>query len=190
MNNNIFVHIICKSLLLVSIVLPARSAAPDAPDLADLPIPNLRRLASMDDSIANYHLEQGTLEEKLITMVSYYPDSAKALGLTKQKIVQFINSAQMTNFNPYSDMHNAYVITLACRYGMLEVVQSIANKAPSSLQCLSWGYTPLDEAVIFEKRRVAKYLHGVGASLKSATVDQLNALLKRPSHKKRKSANY
>lgn len=90
MNNNIFVHIICKSLLLVSIVLPARSAAPDAPDLADLPIPNLRRLASMDDSIANYHLEQGTLEEKLITMVSYYPDSAKALGLTKQKIVQFM----------------------------------------------------------------------------------------------------
>jgi len=190
MNNNIFVHVICKSLLLVSIVCPTQSAAPDAPDLTDIPAPNLRRLASMDDSIANYHLEQGTSEEKLITMVSYYPDSAKALGLTKRKIVEFINSGQMKNFNPYSDMHNAYVITLACRYGMLEVVQSIAKKDPSSLQCLSWGYTPLDEAVIFKKRSVAKYLHRAGASLKRTTLNQLNALLKRPSHKKRKSANY
>jgi len=183
MNNSIFIHIVFKSLLLFFVMVPAHSMAPYTPDTPDivcmLPSP-LRRSASMDVGVAAYHLKQGSLEEKLITMVSYYPDLAKALGLTKRKIVQFINSVEVMNFNPYSDMHNAYVIALACRYGLLEVVQSIARKDPLSLQCLSWGYTPLDEAVIFRKRKVAKYLYRAGALLKKTTLNQLNALLKRP----------
>jgi hypothetical protein len=146
------------------------------------PVP-MRRSASGDASMAAYYLKHGTLAEKLIAMVSYF-DSAE-LGITERKITRLVRESPIRS-NPYSDMHNAYLITLASRYGLLNVVKSIVENKPDSINCLSYGYTPLDEAIEFRKCEVADYLRKNGGVQKRTSSEQLNALLQ-VHRKKRKS---
>jgi len=85
------------------------------------PVP-MRRSASTDVNVATYHLKHDVLAGKLIAMVSYF-DSAE-LGITERKITKLVRESPIRS-NPYSDMHNAYLITLASRHGLLSVVKSI-----------------------------------------------------------------
>ena len=155
--------------------------ASDLPD--DLWPAPMRRSASTDVNVAAYHLKHGELADKLITMVSYF-DSVE-LGITERKITRLVRESPI-RANPYSDMHNAYLITLASRHGLLSVVKSIVKNKPDSVNCLSKGYTPLDEAIDFRKWEVADYLRKNGGVQKRTSSEQLNALLQVHS-KKRKS---
>ncbi len=146
------------------------------------PVP-MRRSASTDVNVATYHLKHDVLADKLIAMVSYF-DSAE-LGITERKITKLVRESPIRS-NPYSDMHNAYLITLASRHGLLSVVKSIVENKPESINCLSYGYTPLDEAIEFRKWEVVDYLCKNGGIQKRTTSEQLNALLQ-VHRKKRKS---
>ena len=146
------------------------------------PVP-MRRSASGDANIAAYTLKHGDLAEKLIAMVCYF--DAAELGITERKITRLVRENSIRS-NPYSDMHNAYLITLASRHGLLSVVKSIVENKPDSINCLGNGYTPLDEAIQFRKWDIADYLRKNGGVQKRTTSEQLNALLQIHS-KKRKS---
>ncbi len=110
-----------------------------ASDFSDTlwPVP-MRRSASGHAGMAAYSLKHGDLADKLIAMVSYF-DSAE-LGITERKINRLVRESPIRS-NPYSDMHNAYLITLASRYGLLSVVKSIVENKPDSINRLSYGYT-------------------------------------------------
>lgn len=145
------------------------SAFPD--DLWPVP---MRRSVAIDAGMARCHLhQQDVLADKLITMVTYF-DSAE-FGITERKITRLVKENPIRS-NPYSDMHNAYLITLASRYGLLSVVKSITENKPDSINCLSYGYTPLDEAIEFHKWEVADYLRKNGGIQKRTSSEQLTAL--------------
>ena len=165
-------------------------------DVLSRPLP-LRRSASMDVGIASYHLKRSGPEEKLISMVSYYDEAAEVLRIRECKIVRFIKNNPSSS-NPYSDMHNAYLIALASCYGLIKVVKAIVENNSNSINCLPVrvvekeeglkrieGETPLDEAVAFRQKEVAQYLYAQGATLKKVSQESLNALLFPPKKRKR-----
>lgn len=151
-------------------------------DLLHLPV---RRSIHMDDSIALSRLQYGDTATKLITMITCFPEYAKELHLRESKIIRLIRENQGAS-NPYSDSYNAYLITLAARYGHVNIVKAIAEYNPDSIRCfytkhrgekIIEGETPLDEAVLFKRKKVARFLHSLKAPLKKVNQQQLDTLL-------------
>ena len=172
----------CFGMIVLLIIFTTFSLfASGIPD-DSLPLP-MRRSASGEANIAAYTLKHGDLAEKLIAMVSYF--DAAELGITERKITRLVRENPIRS-NPYSDMHNAYLITLASRHGLLSVVKSIVENKPDSINCLSYGYTPLDEAIQFRKWDVADYLRKNGGVQKRTSSEQLNALLHVHSKKRKR----
>lgn len=166
-------------------------------DLGQLPG---RRSICMDVSIASSRLK-GDTATRLITMVTCFPEYAKELHLRESKIIRLIKQNPGAS-NPYSDEYNAHLITLAARYGHVNIVKAIAECNPQSLYCFGVyeraeenkieengiekiikvvkvfeRETPLDEAVLFRKKKVARFLHNLGAPLKKVSQEQLDTLL-------------
>ena len=127
----------CFGMIVLLILFSTFSIFASDPSDVLWPVP-MRRSASGDAGMAVYSLKHGDLAEKLIAMVSYF-DSAE-LGITERKITRLVRENPIRS-NPYSDMHNAYLITLASRHGLLSVVKSIVENKPDSINCLSYGYT-------------------------------------------------
>lgn len=120
----------------------------------------LRRVPAMSIGLGQYYLEQGNLEEKLLIRVvgGFFDD----IDVSENSTIELIRS-NPGNSNPYYGHYNAYLITLACRNGMGDIVRAIVESNPDSLNCLSAHHTPLDEAIAFHQHEVVKYLRSIGA---------------------------
>ena len=145
---------ICSSFCLFA------AEGPVTPEVSEDFSHPLRRAPAGYPGIDTYHLEHGTLSEKLIVMVtgSFLDD----VYVPENKIVELIR-ANPGKSNPYSGAYEAYLIALASRHGMKATVQAIVESNPGSLNCLSSGLTPLTEALEFRQDAVSEYLRGVGA---------------------------
>lgn len=128
-------------------------------------------------------LKTGGFAEKLITMVVCYHDYPGLYNITEQKIINHIRQ-NPDNANPYSLKYDADLITLASRYGFLRIVQAIAESNQRSIRCRSGRCTPLDEAVAFEQKEVAKYLYKLDAPMWSVPRYDLHRLIE-PSKKRK-----
>jgi hypothetical protein len=119
----------------------------------------LRRTPAMYPGVDACRLN-GTLSERLLVMVngSFLDD----VDISENKTIELIRSNPGES-NPHYGPYDAYLIALACRQGMKDVVQAIVESNPDSLNCLSAGFTPLDEVIEFSQPEVAEYLRSVGA---------------------------
>lgn len=147
-----------------------------------------RRSIGIDATIAASRLKYGDTATRLITMVTCYPLHAAELHLRESKIIRLIRQNPGAS-NPYSDEYNAHLITLAARYGHVRIVKAIAECNPESICCFGiykseeevvkifQRETPLDEAVLFRNKKVAKFLYTLGAPLKKVNLEQLDTLL-------------
>jgi len=156
------------------------SAEPDFPTGTPL-----RRALEMNPRSDQIAIAKGDFAEKLIAMVVCHHEFPGEYGITEQKIINRIKQ-NPANANPYSLKYDADLITLASRYGFLRIVQAIAESNQRSIRCRSGRCTPLDEAVAFEQKEVAKYLYKLDAPMWSVARHDLHRLIDRPS-KKRKS---
>lgn len=154
-------------------------AMEDEADVIPLPSP-MRRCATHCFTHEN-NLKKWGLADRLVYMVNY--TNIPEMAITEEQIVRLINASPARS-NPYSDKQNAYLITLAAREGLFNVVKAIVECNQSSISCLSYGYTPLDESIEFKQKEVAKYLHSLKAPQVRTNADQLKMLL---WPKKRKS---
>jgi hypothetical protein len=159
----------------------------------------VRRAPAMNPIADQGTLKAGAFAEKLITMVVCHHNSPGLYGCTERKIINRIKQ-NPANSNPYSAKYDAHLITLASRWGFLDIVRAIAESDARSIRCQSNGgqlvegavftcygcYTPLDEAVAFEQKEVAKYLYKLDAPMRTVARHDLHRLIDRPS-KKRKS---
>jgi hypothetical protein len=106
-------------------------------------------------------------------------------GVTERKIINHIIQ-NPANANPYSLKYDADLITLASRYGFLRIVQAIAESNERSIRYRSGRYSPLDEAVAFEQKEVAKYLYKLNAPMGSVARYDLHRLIDVPSKKRKR----
>ncbi len=136
----------------------------------------VRRAPAMNPNGDKIAIMEGDFAEKLITMVVYYHNSPGLYGITERKIINRIRQ-NPANSNPYSAKYDAHLITLASRYGFLRIVQAIAESNEPSLHCRSEGCTPLDEAVAFEQKEVAKYLYKLNAPMRTVARHDLHRLI-------------
>lgn len=132
-------------------------------------LPPLRWSPAMisDDAVRNY-LEDGCLGDRLITMVENIKN--QKFQITEDQITNLIKANPQTSSpysgsNPYSGSYKAYLIALACRYGLLNTVTAIVEHNPDSLNCNSSGCSPLDEAIEFNQNVIANYLRSKGGIL-------------------------
>lgn len=137
----------------------------------------LRRAVCMDTSIAAARLMQGNISTKLITMVVCYPEYANEFCIRESKIIRLIKKYPH-EANPYSGDYNAHLITLAARYGHVSIVKSIVECNPEAMHCFAVvngieKETPLDEAIIFRRKKVARFLYEKGASFKKMSQKDL-----------------
>lgn len=126
----------------------------------------------------NYHFAKGdTLHAKIYGMWFL------GAPLTERDLIASIDAEHQDgkNTNPYSPEQKAHLITLACRYGYLEVVQKILEVNPKALNCVDNTYpprTPLDEAIAFKNKQLVLLLlerGGKQAAGLEATVDLKDA---------------
>lgn len=135
--------------------------------------------------------------EKLEAMVVCYSEGKH--GVTFRQIKRLITQ-NPDNANPYIAKYDAHLITLASRWGMLDVVQTIAENNQSSIHsqgkagqvdanniftCYG-AYTPLDEAVAFGQKEVAAYLFKLDAPMYTVARADLHRLVDRPNKKRKR----
>ena len=124
----------------------------------------------------NVDLEQYPIGDRLVMMVSYF--SLPRLAINENRIVELIME-NPNHANLYSGIYEAYLITLACRNDLRNVVGTIIDNDQSALSCFSAGHTPLDEEIQFQQREIAQYLFDRSASMCTTTNKQLQRLLQR-----------
>lgn len=142
-------------------------------------------------------LKSDVFAEKLEAMVVCYSEGKH--GITFRHIKRLITQ-NPDNANPYIAKYDAHLITLASRWGMFDVVQVIAENNQSSIHsrgkagqvdandiftCYG-ACTPLDEAVAFGQKNVAKYLFRLDAPMYTVARADLHRLVDRPNKKRKR----
>jgi len=141
----------------------------------------IRRTPAMQTRAQELNALTGNFDEKLATMVICYRENRchEELGkhqITLRKILNLIGQ-NPDNANPYVARYDAYLITLASRWGLFEIMQAIAYSNQQSIHCLDKeGRTPLDEAIIFKNADVAQFLQQLQAPQCYTTQEQYKNL--------------
>lgn len=120
-------------------------------------------------------LNSGVFSERLLGLVLCYHEKKNNVKFSQ---IRRLISQNPANSNPYLGRYDAHLITLASRWGMLDVVATIAENYPESRLCKDKrGRTPLDEAILFGNIGVAKYLKGIDTPQMETTRDDYKSLL-------------
>lgn len=158
----------------------------------------IRRAPAMSTRSAELaRLKSDVFAEKLEAMVVSYSQGKH--NVTFRQIKRLITQ-NPDNANPYIAKYDTHLITLASRWGMLDVVQAIAENNQSAIHSrgkagqvdannifTSYGaYTPLDEAVAFGQKNVAKYLLKLDASMYTVARADLYRLVDKPNKKRKR----
>lgn len=141
----------------------------------------IRRTPAMQTRDEEQSALRSDFAEKLVTMVVCYHENRcyEELGkhqITLRKILNLIRQ-NPENANPYVARYDAYLITLASRWGLFKIMEAIAYSNQQSIHCQDKeGRTPLDEAIIFKKADLAQLLHQLQASQCHTTQEQYKNL--------------
>ena len=147
----------------------------------------LRRTLTLKPSQDEWALQRKSgFAKELSTIVTCCIKDPKKYKILKTKAFRLINQ-NPDNANPYVKKYEVHLITLASRYGMIDFVEAIALNNQQSIHCLDKeNRTPLDEAIIFEKADVARYLHSLGASQNQTTSVEYEDLCPSKKRKRKK----